>query len=83
MSEQGDRAAELIQKLDTSGLFKEMGYQEIVTACTYIAARALHDQQGMRSAQALTAVAKSCTMMAQSERQSSLIEKAWDEEKAK
>lgn len=80
MSTQGDRAAKLIQKLDDSGLFKRMGYQEVVTACIYIAARSLRDQAGMRSMQALTAVAKSCTMMHQ---QADLLEKAWDEDKKK
>ena len=78
MSEEGDRASELIGKLDESGLFKGVGYQEIVTACGYIAARSLHDQHGFSAAKALQTIAVAYTRMANS--QADLMQKAWEQE---
>ncbi len=83
MSTEGNRAAELIEALDASGIFKDMGYQEIVTACGYIAARSIHEQKNLPPVKTWVAISKIYEVMAEREVSYRDFERSLEEDKAK
>jgi hypothetical protein len=82
MSDESEEASDLIEQLKGTGLFDKFHHNAVVTACVFMASRAIHLGTKFPATACLTVVAKTAEGMLQQEHQNGLLQMMLNAESA-